>query len=132
MMKLKVMASNKVSMSRAGVVDAARTKGIVAFGNVNDMNKEENGKDVVVTSALWHMEGAINYAIEQVKAGTFKAEDYRDWTMMAKGGATLSPYYEFDTKIDADIKQKVADLSAQIKAGSFTVEINDSEPKSTF
>ena len=117
---------------RAGVVDAARTKGIIAFGNVNDMNKEENGKDVVVTSALWHMESAINHAIEQVKAGTFKAEDYRDWTMMAKGGATLSPYYEFDEKIDAGIKQKVADLGAQIKAGSFTVEINDSEPKSTF
>ena len=37
---------------RAGVVDAAREKGIIAFGNVNDMNNEENGKDVVVTSTL--------------------------------------------------------------------------------
>jgi basic membrane lipoprotein Med (substrate-binding protein (PBP1-ABC) superfamily) len=76
---------------RAGVVDAAREKGIIAFGNVNDMNKEENGKDVVVTSALWRMESAINYAIAAVKAGTFKAEDYKEWTMMAKGGASLAP-----------------------------------------
>src|SRR3546814_7685017 len=44
---------------RAGVVDAAREKGIIAFGNVNDMNKAENGEDVVVASALWHMEPAI-------------------------------------------------------------------------
>ena len=29
---------------RAGVVDACREKGILAFGNVNDMNKEENGR----------------------------------------------------------------------------------------
>ncbi|NIM99350.1 MAG: BMP family ABC transporter substrate-binding protein, partial [candidate division Zixibacteria bacterium] len=29
---------------RAGVVDAAREKGIIAFGNVNDMNKEEKGQ----------------------------------------------------------------------------------------
>merc|ERR1711879_293731 len=79
---------------RAGVVDAAREKGIIAFGNVNDMNKEENGKDVVVASALWHMEPAINHAIELVKAGKFTAEDYRDFTMMAKGGASLSPFYE--------------------------------------
>ena len=63
---------------RAGVVDACRDKGILAFGNVNDMNKEENGTDVVVTSALWHMESAIDHAIERVKAGTFSAEPFWD------------------------------------------------------
>lgn len=117
---------------RAGVVDAAREKGIVAFGNVNDMNKEENGTDVVVTSALWHMESAIGNAIKDVKAGTFKAADYKEWTMMAKGGASLAPYYEFENKISGDIKSKVAKLQADILAGKFTVDINDEEPKSTF
>jgi len=117
---------------RAGVVDACREKGILAFGNVNDMNKEENGTDVVVTSALWHMESAIDHAIERVKAGTFSAEEYHHWTMMAKGGASLAPYYEFDSKIPADVKARVASLGADITAGKFTVEINDNEPKSTF
>lgn len=117
---------------RSGVVDAAREKGIIAFGNVNDMNKQENGQDVVVTSALWHMEAALNHAIERVKAGTFAAEDYREWTMMAKGGASLAPYYEFDDKIPADVKAKVAEAEAAIKAGKLVVEINDNEPKSTF
>ena len=117
---------------RAGVVDAAREKGILAFGNVNDMNKEENGKNVVVTSALWHMESAISYAIKSVKAGTFKAEDYKNWTMMAKGGASLAPYYEFDGKIEPVIKARIAQLSADIKAGKVVVKINDDQPKSTF
>ena len=117
---------------RAGVVDAARQKGIIAFGNVNDMNKEENGKDVVVTSALWHMENAINHAISAVKKGEFRAEDYKEWTMMAKGGASLAPFYEFEDKIPADIKAKVEALEAQIRAGQHTVEINDVEPKSTY
>ncbi len=117
---------------RSGVVDAAREKGILAFGNVNDMNKEENGTDVVVTSALWHMENAINYAIEQVAAGTFKAEDYKEWTMMGKGGATLAPYYEFEDKISPEIKAKVKALSADIIAGKFVVKITDEQPKSTF
>ncbi|MEE9590335.1 MAG: BMP family protein [Hyphomicrobiaceae bacterium] len=117
---------------RAGVVDAARDKAIIAFGNVNDMNKEENGKNVVVTSALWHMESAIGHAISLVKAGTFKAENYKEWTMMQKGGASLAPYYEFEDRVPADAKAKVADLKAQIMAGSYTVEINDSEPKSSF
>ncbi len=117
---------------RAGVVDAAREKGILAFGNVNDMNKEENGKDVVVASALWHMENAINNAIKDVKAGTFKAENYKEWTMMQKGGASLSSFYEFDAKIPAAAKAKVADLTQKIKAGKFVVKINDEQPKSTF
>lgn len=117
---------------RAGVVDAAREKGIVAFGNVNDMNKEENGTNVVVASALWHMESAIGHAVELVKEGTFAGTDYREWTMMGKGGASLSPYYEFDEKLSAEIKAKVAETAEAIKDGSFVVEINDNEPKSTF
>ncbi|WP_193180664.1 BMP family protein [Nisaea sediminum] len=117
---------------RAGVVDAAREKGIIAFGNVNDMNKEENGTNVVVTSALWHMEAAIAHAIDLVKAGNFKAEDYKEWTMMQKGGASLAPYYEFEDKIPAEAKAKVEDLKAKILSGEFVVEINDEEPKSTF
>ena len=117
---------------RAGVVDAAREKGIIAFGNVNDMNKEENGKDVVVASALWNMEPAVNHAISLVKTGSFKAEDYREWTMMAKGGATLSPLYEFEDKVPADIKATVKQAQADIMAGKLTIPIDDNEPKSSF
>lgn len=117
---------------RAGVVSAAREKGIIAFGNVNDMNKEENGTDVVVTSALWDMTNAINHAIALTKAGKFAAEDYKEWTMMAKGGASLAPFYEFEDRIPADVKAKVKALEADILAGKFTVEINDNEPKSTY
>jgi len=117
---------------RAGVVDAAREKGIIAFGNVNDMNKMENGTDVVVASALWHMEPAINHAIALVKAGEFRAEDYKAWTMMGKGGASLSPFYEFENRIPDATRASVEELAEKIKAGAFTVKINDEEPKSTF
>ncbi len=117
---------------RAGVVDAARANGIIAFGNVNDMNKEENGTDVVVTSALWDMNNAISHAINLVKQGEFKAEDYREWTMMQKGGASLAPYYEFEDRIPSDAKALVESTAADILAGKFVVEIIDDEPKSTY
>src|SRR3546814_1697301 len=35
---------------RAGVVDAAREKGIIAFGNATDMKKAEKGEDGIVDS----------------------------------------------------------------------------------
>ena len=117
---------------RAGVVDAARESNIIAFGNVNDMNKEENGTDVVVTSALWDMNAAIGNAIMEVKEGRFQAADYKEWTMMQKGGASLAPYYEFEDRIPADAKAKVEEIAADILAGRYVVEINDEEPKSTY
>ena len=117
---------------RAGVVDAARESGIIAFGNVNDMNKEENGTDVVVTSALWDMNAAISNAIQEVKEGRFEAVDYREWTMMQRGGASLAPYYEFEDRIPADAKARVEELTAAILSGDFVVEIIDDEPTSTY
>ena len=117
---------------RAGVVDAARASGIIAFGNVNDMNKEENGTDVVVTSALWDMNAAISNAIKEVEEGRFQAADYKEWTMMQKGGASLAPYYEFEDRIPADAKAKVAKIRDDILAGRYEVEIIDDEPKSTY
>jgi basic membrane lipoprotein Med (substrate-binding protein (PBP1-ABC) superfamily) len=78
------------------------------------------------------MESAIGHAIDRVKSGTFSAEEYHHWTMMAKGGASLAPYYEFEGKIPSSVKSQVASLANDITAGKFTVEIIDTEPKSTF
>lgn len=117
---------------RAGVVDAARESGVLAFGSVNDMNREENGRGVVVTSALWDMNPAIGHAIAAVKAGRFRAADYREWTMMAAGGARLAPYYEFEERIPAAAKARVEAVRAGILAGRRVIAIDDSVPESTY
>ena len=117
---------------RAGVVEAARERGILAFGNVNDMNKEENGENVVVTSALWDMRPAIDHAISLVKAGRFEAADYKEWSTMRRGGARLAPYYEFENRIPAAAKTRVAEVTTDILAGRYVVEIDDEEPRSTY
>ena len=117
---------------RAGVVEAAREHGLIAFGNVNDMNREEDGRDVVVTSALWDMRPTIDRAISLVKEGRFTAEDYREWSMMSRDGARLAPYYEFEDRIPAAARARVAEVTADILAGRRVVEINDEEPRSTY
>ena len=117
---------------RAGVVDAARESGIIAFGSVTDMNREENGRGVVVTSALWDMNPAIGHAVQAVREGRFEAADYREWTMMAKGGARLAPYYEFEERIPAAAKALVEEIRADILAGRRVIEIDDAVPESTY
>ena len=50
---------------------------------------------------------------------------------MKAGGCSLAPLGSFDAKVPAEVKAKVAETEAAIKAGSFTVAIDDGEPKSS-
>ena len=63
---------------RFGVSDAAKERGKLAIGNVIDTQKEY--PNTVVASALWNMEPTIDRALKAVKAGTFKAEDYGQYS----------------------------------------------------
>ncbi|PWW02085.1 nucleoside-binding protein [Hoeflea marina] len=114
---------------RFGVSDAAKEKGILAIGNVIDTQADY--PDTVVASALWHFEPTLEHAIEMVKAKTFKAADYGKFSFMKEGGASLAPLGTFEGKVPEEAMKLVAEKEAAIKDGSFEVEINDEEPKSS-
>lgn len=114
---------------RFGVSDAAKEKGILAIGNV--INTQADYPDTVVASALWHFEPTLDRAIGKVKDKSFTAEDYGEYSFMKHGGSSLAPLGSFEGKVPADVMAKVAEREKAIKDGSFTVEINDNEPKST-
>ncbi len=114
---------------RFGVSDAAKEKGILSVGNVIDTQADY--PDTVVASALWHFEPTLDAAIKLVKTGKFTADDYGQLSFMKAGGCSLAPYGTFDSKISAEVKAMVAAKEAAIKDGTFSVAIDDNEPKST-
>ena len=114
---------------RFGVSDAAKEKGKLAIGNV--INTQAQYPDTVVASALWHMAPSVDRAIQAVKAGTYKAEDYGPYSMMKHKGSSLAPLGTFEKKVPADLAAKVKAREADILAGKFTVKVNDSQPKTT-
>ncbi len=114
---------------RFGVSDAAKEKGKLAIGNVIDTQPQY--PDTVVASALWHMEPSIDRAIKMVKDGKFKAEDYGPYSMMKHKGSELAPLGTFEKKIPADIVTKVRAKEKAILGGTFTVKVDDGQPKST-
>ena len=114
---------------RFGVSDAAKEKGVLAVGNVIDTQADY--PETVVASAIWHFEPTLDAAIANIKAGTFKADDYGVYSFMKNGGCCLAPLGTFDAKVPAEIKAKVAEKEAAIKSGGFTVTIDDNEPKSS-
>ena len=114
---------------RFGVSDAAKEKGKLAIGNV--INTQDKYPDTVVASALWNMEPSIDRAIKLVKEGKFKAEDYGMYSTMKFKGSELAPLGTFEKKVPADIVAKMKAKEKAIMAGTFTVKVDDSQPKST-
>jgi basic membrane protein A len=114
---------------RFGVSDAAKEKGKLAIGNVIDTQKEY--PDTVVASALWNMEPTIDTAIKAVKAGTFKAEDYGQYSLMRNKGSQLAPLGTFAAKVPADLQAKVKAKEKDMLDGKFKVAVVETEPKST-
>ncbi|MCX7889322.1 MAG: BMP family protein [Rhodobacteraceae bacterium] len=114
---------------RFGVSDAAKEKGVLSIGNVIDTQPDY--PETVVVSALWHFEPTLDAAIAAVKGGTFKAADYGVYSFMKNGGCSVSPLGTFEGKVPAEAVELMKAREAAIKDGSFTVEINDGEPKSS-
>jgi len=114
---------------RFGVSDAAKEKGILAIGNVIDTQADY--PETVVASALWHFEPTLDKAIAEVKAGSFTAANYGTYSFMREGGCSMAPLGTFEGKVPQAALDLVAARMAAIMDGSFTVEINDEEPKSS-
>ena len=106
-----------------------RSASVLAIGNVIDTQADY--PETVVASALWHFEPTLDKAIAEVKAGSFKADDYGVYSFMKEGGCSLAPLGTFEGKVPAEVMAKVAEKEKAIKDGSFTVAIDDSEPKSS-
>ena len=115
---------------RFGVSDAAKERGKLAVGNV--INTQDKYPDTVIASALWHMEPSIDRALKLVKDGKFTAEDYGVYSTMKHQGASLAPLGSFEAKVPAELKAKVEARQKAILAGSFTVKVDDTQPKASF
>ena len=113
---------------RFGVFEAAKEKKVLTFGNMVDQHKLE--PSVVVTGPVWDVRPIVQYCVEQVAAGKWKERNLKEYSMMAKGGASLAPFHEFEKKLPAAVIKEVRAKEAQIKAGKFTVPIIEKELKS--
>ena len=114
---------------RFGVSDAAQERGVLAIGNVIDTQADY--PETVVASALWNFEPTMQAALTAVADGNFTAANYGVYSYMKEGGCSLAPLGTFEGKVPDDAMALVAEKEAAIKAGTFVVEVDDSEPVSS-
>jgi basic membrane lipoprotein Med (substrate-binding protein (PBP1-ABC) superfamily) len=113
---------------RFGVIDAAKDKKILAISNMSDQS--DLAPDTVITGPVWDMYPTVMQAIKLTKAGVFTAQDYGDFSRMAKGGSYLAPFHKFDATLPADVKDMVAKRTDEIMTGNFRVDVDEATPVS--
>jgi hypothetical protein len=75
------------------------------------------------------MDPTVAYVINQVAGGTYTAQDLKDFSMVAKGGASLATINEAVTGgIPADLVEQVKAKEEEIIKGLFRVDIAEAQP----
>ena len=78
---------------------------------------------------VWNMQPTVEYVVNQVDGGTYTAQDLKDFSMFAKGGAALAPIAtELVREVPAELVEQVTARESEIKSGIFRVDINESTP----
>ena len=112
---------------RFGVIEAAAENELYAFGNMSDQT--DLAPEHVVSGPVWNMNPTVQYVINQVAGGTYTAQDLKDFSMVAKGGASLAPINEAVTGgIPADLLEQVKAKEQEIIGGLFRVDIAEAQP----
>lgn len=112
---------------RFGVIEAAAENGLYSFGNMSDQT--ELAPESVVSGPVWNMEPTVDYVINQVAGGTYTAQDLKDFSMVAKGGANLAPINEeVEGGIPEDLIEQVQQKEEEIISGLFRVDIDEAQP----
>lgn len=112
---------------RFGVIEAAAENGLYVFGNMSDQTSL--APESVVTGPVWNMAPTVGFVIDQVTAGSYTAQDLKDFSMVAKGGATLAPInVEVTGGIPEDLLAEVTARQQEIVSGVFRVDIDESQP----
>lgn len=113
---------------RFGVFEAAKEKGVLAFGNMSDQNALAPG--VVITGPVWDMYPTIKFAIEMVQKKAWVSMDLGEWSMMGKGGSRLAPYHAFEKTLPVNVLKEVSDIEQKIINGTYRVPVDEQKPVS--
>ncbi len=106
------------SVTSLGVFEAAREKGVMAFGSVLDQNQV--APNTVVAGSLYDFPRMFLDVGGQVKDGTLKGGSVSFG--MAEGVLDITPLYGAANQLSAAAKGQIEGLRRDIRAGKFTVQ----------
>lgn len=112
---------------RYGAFEAARDKGVYAFGNQSDIH--DLAPETIITSPLMYWDPSVSFMIEiwydHVVNGTAYDAPTEEpvFFLMKDGGSALAPLYQFEDELPAEVISAYEAALAQILAGELDLEL---------
>ena len=109
-----------------GAAAAAKESGkaVIIWVDADGYETMPQYKDLMLTSVMKEIGAAVYDTIDQAQQGKFSNAPYIG--TLANGGVGIAPFHDFDSKIPAEAKAKIAELKASIAAGTLKVtSVND-------
>jgi carbamate kinase len=110
--------------SGKGVIQAAKVKGIYAFGAVSDQNAL--APDTVLTSFVLDIDKAFDEIVRTVVENRFEGKIYKPGLEVSKGGpgegiVYLAPFHNLESRVPEDVKQRLNQTTQDIINGTIVV-----------
>ena len=105
-----------------GALLAAKDAGKYCVGvDVDQYISYPDVDSCLITSAEKHLDLAVKQAVTGMVKGTSIA-GIQNFTI-ANDGIGLAPFHDYDSKIPADVKTKLADITAKLKSGAISTGV---------
>ncbi|WP_458720705.1 BMP family lipoprotein [Candidatus Nitrosocosmicus sp. R] len=110
--------------SGQGVIEAAKERGIYAFGAISDQNKL--APDTVLTSFVLDAEKAFDQVIKLVKTGNFSGQIFKPGLESEKGSSGegivyIAPFHNLDQNVPENVKLWFEQLKEDIVNGKIKI-----------
>jgi len=110
--------------SGLGVIEAAKERGIYAFGAISDQNKL--APDTVLTSFVLDTEKAFDQVIELVRTGNFSGQIFKPGLESEKGASGdgivyIAPFHNLEYAVPGNVKLWLEQLKKDIVNGKIKV-----------
>jgi carbamate kinase len=110
--------------SGKGVIEAAKERGIYAFGAVSD--QYHIAPEAVLTSFVLDIDKAFDQIVRTVVENRFEGKIYKPGLEVSKGGpgegiVYLAPFHNLEGRVPEDVKQRLNQLTQDIINGTIVV-----------
>ena len=113
-------------LGSAGAAQASNGKAVVIWVDTDGVTSAPQYSSVFLSTAFKNVGDSVQKAVEDSSGGTFATKDYIG--DLSNGGVGLSPFHDFDSKIDPGLKSELTQLQKDIIAGTIKIT-SPAQPK---
>jgi basic membrane protein A len=105
---------------------AASGKAVIIWVDTDGVVSAPQYANVFLSTAFKNVNNSVQKEVEDASGGTFPTTDYIG--TLANGGVGLSPFHQFDSKVDSGLKSELSQIKQDIIAGNIKIT-SPAQPK---